>query len=212
MQIARAGKYLGFMVGPEKGDSSWEGPTEKFLQRCQLWEAQGTGLCYHATAYSTFAVSTLSYVSQLEAPPEHTLRAEVQGLRKVIKGPGQWAQPEDLWRLKEHYGQSSSCKSIRHTALAAQLRVWRWDPACRHDDYSKNLTDLHTALRHFTNHENWLRWGDWYRRAFALRLEATKRHYTTDIGPLAELTAKRYTPRSQATQNNTSSEAPTINY
>ena len=74
-------------------------------------------------AYNTFALSTLLYIAQLEKPPSVTLQAEIQGLGKVIKGPYQWAHTEDLWRLKEHYGQTKSCKSLTHTAIAAKLRV-----------------------------------------------------------------------------------------
>ena len=98
-------------------------PTDKFMRRCELWEAQGAGMHYHTTAYNTFALSTLSYIAQLEYPPADTLLAEKAGLKKVIKGPHRWIDPEGLWRLKEHYGQSSSCKSLHHTALASQLRV-----------------------------------------------------------------------------------------
>ena len=112
MQIARHGKYLGFVIGPEKGDRSWQEPTLKFQQRCQLWEAQGAGLHYHTTAYNTFALSTLTYIAQLEYPPETTLLAEKQGLKKVVSGPYQWAQPEDLWRLKQCYGQASPFHSV----------------------------------------------------------------------------------------------------
>ena len=54
---------------------------------------------YHTTAYNTFALSTLSYIAQLERPPPETLTAEKQGLKKIIKGPNLWIEPADLWRL-----------------------------------------------------------------------------------------------------------------
>ena len=187
MCVARYGKYLGFCVGPGKGDKSWEGPTDKFRKRCKLWENQGTGLHYQNMAYNTFALSTLTYVAQLEAPPPDTLHAEIQGLRRVVKGPGQWAQPEDLWRLKEHFGQTISCKSLAHTAIAAQLRVHTWDTACRHRDYRLDTSDLRMALHSGSNRVNLLRWDSWYQRSFALTLEATKQHYTTKVGPIDDL-------------------------
>ena len=146
MQVQRHGKYLGFVVGPEKGNKSWHEPTHKFTQRCQLWEALGAGLHYHTTAYNTFAMSTLTYIAQLERPPAETMAAEQQGLKKVVKGPHAWVEPDDLWRLKEHYGQSSSIKSLHHTTMAAQLRVRLCDPCCTQADYQANVADLRTAV------------------------------------------------------------------
>ena len=176
MQVSRKGKYLGFSVGPETDDSSWESPTEKFLSRCHLWEKQGTGFQYQTTAYNTFALSTLLYIAQVEKPPSVTLQAEIQGLGKVIKGPYRWAHTEDLWRFKEHYGQAKSCKSLTHTAIAAKLRVGKWDSACRHRDYTLDTEDLRTALNHHDNDVNRVRWNSWYDRSFALMLEATKQY------------------------------------
>ena len=191
MQVARKGKYLGFFVGPEKEDKSWEEPTTKFLNRCDLWEKQGAGLQYQTTAYNTFALPTLLYIAQLEKPPDDTLLAETQGLRKVVKGPHQWAHAEDLWRLKEHYGQAKSCKSLTHTAVAAQLRVGQWDPACRHRDFRLDTEDLCTALSHYGNDVNRARWNSWYKRSFALTLKETEQHYTNKIGPIQDLINKK---------------------
>ena len=193
MEISHSGKYLGFYVGPDKGNKSWEDPTDKFLRRCKLWEKQGTGLHYQTVAYNTFALSTLTYVAQLERPPTSTLQAELQGLRKVIKGPARWAEPEDLWRLKEHYGQAISCKSLSHTATAAQLRVGTWDAACQHQDYHLDTRDLHTALYHGNNEINRLRWNSWYQHSFAITLETTEQQYTTKVGPINDL-INRSTP------------------
>ena len=190
MQVARHGKYLGFEVGPDKGDRSWHDPTHKFLQRCQLWEAQGAGMHYHTTAYNTFALSTLTYIAQLERPPIKTLTAEKEGLKKVITGPHAWIEPEDLWRLKECYGQSSSCKSLHHCTMAAQLRVHRWDPSCQHPHYRLNVQDLQTALNQPRNDVNRLRWDAWYQRSFSLTLEDNAHHYTKHIGPVEELIHK----------------------
>ena len=187
MQVTRHGKYLGFVIGPDKGNRSWQEPTLKFLQRCQLWEAQGAGLHYHTTAYNTFALSTLTYIAQFEHPPAETLMSEKQGLKKVVAGPHRWAEPEDLWRLKQCYGQSNSCKSLHHTTVAAQLRVRRWDPSCRNPTYELDVEDLCRALSQARNEVNRLRWASWYERSFALTLEGTTHHYVNNIGPIADL-------------------------
>ena len=87
MPVTDYGKYLGFMVGPGKGDKSWEEPSRKYLQRCRSWAGQGVGMHYHTVAYNTFAVSMLSYVGQLEQVPSATLVQESRGLQLTHKGP-----------------------------------------------------------------------------------------------------------------------------
>ena len=83
--------------------------------RATLWGSQPVGLFYSATAYNTFAISVLSYVAQLENPPEQVLELEEKALRKVAPGPGKWTIPSDLWYLQEHFGQTRSFKSVQVT-------------------------------------------------------------------------------------------------
>eukprot|EP00959_Pyramimonas_sp_CCMP1952_P355977 7455002-Pyramimonas_sp.AAC.1 len=122
MPLAECGKYLGFLVGPVKGEHSWDEPGKKYIQRCRDWGDQGMGLQYHTVAYNTFAVSTLGYIGQLEQVPAGILKLEEDGLKITHKGPHAWASPDDMWRLRESYGQSASCRSIRLASQASQLR------------------------------------------------------------------------------------------
>ena len=181
MPVADKGKYLGFYVGPGKGESSWTEPSSKYLERCRLWGDQGLGLHYHTVAYNTFAVSTLSYISQLEEVPQQVKELEKEGLKKAIKGPNKWAEPEDLWSLKEHYGQTASCRSIGHTAKAAQLRVRTWDPACKAWHFRQDSRDLKLALSSPNQLYNRARWDDWYSRSFALTLDNNKAEFKRNI-------------------------------
>ena len=96
---------------------------------------QGLGLHYQTVAYNTFAASTLGYVGQLEKVPEETLLAESEGLVRTAKGPTAWAVPEDLWRLKEDFGQTASYRNLQLTAKAYQVRVRLQDPACRNGHF-----------------------------------------------------------------------------
>eukprot|EP00973_Karenia_brevis_P003506 484359-Karenia_brevis.AAC.1 len=64
----------------------------------------GLGLQYSALVYNTFSLSVLGYVGQLEKPPQYVEEQEAAALRKVAPWPGNWASPDDLWRLQEHYG------------------------------------------------------------------------------------------------------------
>ena len=142
---------------------------------------------FHTIAYNTFAVSTLGYIGQLEAIPEETLALEEAALRRTHKGPGEWATPDDLWRLKEHFGQSSSCHSIRLLAQASQLRVRVRDPACTSACYKRDVRDLREALDRPRHLHNRFRWTDWYSRAFALTLEDNLQWFTRHICTLDDI-------------------------
>ena len=74
MQTARKGKYLGFYVGPGKGDKSWEEPTEKFLKRCRLWENQAgrTPLPNHRLQHVRFIYSHIHFPVGEPARRHHT--------------------------------------------------------------------------------------------------------------------------------------------
>ena len=187
MPVADKGKYLGFAIGPGKGTTSWQEPTTKYLQRCQDWSTQGVGMHFHTVAYNTFAISTLGFVAQLEAVPDDTLKAEERGLKLTHKGPNEWTSPEDLWRLKQHFGQSASCRSIRLTAQAAQLRVRTWDPACRNAYYKHDVLAPKQAIACPDNLGNKARWHDWYAKALCINLENNYHYYTTTIGSIEEL-------------------------
>ena len=117
MNIQLTGKYLGFAVGPHKHNLSWEGPGQKYMKRCAMWQDKSLGLQYQATIYNALAFSTLCYIAQLENPPSNITQLEQQGLSIMAKGPGGigdrgWANKNDLFRLREDYGQQLSVKSI----------------------------------------------------------------------------------------------------
>ena len=57
--IGLKGTYLGFVIGPGKGTDPWPKPLEKYKQRVAKWSHVGGGMQLAATAYSTFALSTL---------------------------------------------------------------------------------------------------------------------------------------------------------
>ena len=78
------GKYLGFYIGPGKGNASWLGPIRKYLERCSMGEEQALVMQYSTRIYNTFAISTLSFVGQLERPPPQALAAEARGLERAI--------------------------------------------------------------------------------------------------------------------------------
>ena len=152
MPIRGTGKYLGFMIGPDKSDSTWHNPTAKYLERCKTWSTRPLGLHYHSYVYNTVAVTTLGYISQLESPPHSTYSAESQGLQLTAPGPGGvcntgWTSKLDLFCLHEDFGQETSLRSIEWTALAAQVRVYINDNACDpRGDFHYNTSKLKQAI------------------------------------------------------------------
>ena len=88
--------YLGFATGPGKMNHSWDKAFAKYTERIRAWGWAALGLQYAATAYNIYVMSVLSFVAQLEEPPERILHAELHGLRRVARGPGNWAKPSDL--------------------------------------------------------------------------------------------------------------------
>ena len=96
VEVASWGTYLGFATGPGKGNRSWDKPLQKYMARLDTWPWSELDLQYAATAYNTYVASVLSYVGQLETPPEQVMQQEQVALRTTACGPGNWAIPEDI--------------------------------------------------------------------------------------------------------------------
>jgi hypothetical protein len=171
VEVAGSSIYLGFATGPRKGDSSWQKANLKFENRICLWGSQALGLQYAAMTYNIYAVPVLAYVAQLEEPPADTYRIEECGLAKSAKGPFKWASKDDLWYLKECYGQARSFHSVRVMAWASKVRVATLENMRRRgatiEARAKELDDfLHTSeyLGRRTV------WRDWYAKSHILIL------------------------------------------
>ena len=121
--VADHGKYLGFYVGPGRGDRAWIAAGNKMLQRGSMWDWSSLGMYYATTAYNTYVASLPCYVAQLDEYPAQMKQTEEQTLRKAAAGPYRWAMPDDLARLADHYGQSANFHDLETTALAAKVRV-----------------------------------------------------------------------------------------
>ena len=90
------GTYLGFSVGPSKEDSSWDKALKKYADRAVTWGAIHQGLHIGIYAYNTYVVSVLSYLAQLEQPPEKSHRIEKATLRTIALRLGNWVSQEDI--------------------------------------------------------------------------------------------------------------------
>ena len=96
MPVQSSCKYLGYMMGPGKGDQSWTGPYNKFLNRVNAWADLPLGLYWDIRTFNTFAITVLGYVASLEEPPAWVLQGIKDTVKKVAKGPNRWVSAEDL--------------------------------------------------------------------------------------------------------------------
>jgi hypothetical protein len=145
------------------------------------------GLHWQTLAYNAFAISTLTFVAQLEVPPTTTKTAEHKGLSLAIQGPNGigpkgWATPQDMWRLREDYGQQASCRSLDWLSEATLARVYLADPACINPQFQQNLQHLRHIMSIPNNLPMWAKWQDWYRRSFAITLHSNYTNLVRKIG------------------------------
>ena len=106
---------------------SWRKPLAKFRSRVNMWQDQAIGLHWQARVYNTFIIPTLLFIAQLEKPDDHIVKATELALTQIGKGPTSWASSQDLYQLKEAYGQTSSFNNIEWMATASKARVLHAD-------------------------------------------------------------------------------------
>jgi len=194
LAICDKGTYLGFSVGPGKGDSSWEKPWAKYCTRVDKWAHLGAGMQFGALSYNVFALSTLLYVAHLEKIPKWIEREERKQVLKIFPGPGAWLVPEDAWYLKESYGLALSAQPLTLTARASQLRV-----ACLGCHFSvKDIRPCHLRRRAADNifakqqelkyamtsthhRDRIVHWSGWYERS-CCKVLTDNFHYMQGIG------------------------------
>ena len=64
--------------------------------------------------------------SQRLASPPRPGRPKTVALRKVAAGTGRWISKEDLWYLREGFGQVKSCVCIDYKSCAISGGPQRW--------------------------------------------------------------------------------------
>ena len=182
MSIEWTGTYLGFVVGPGKGDESWRKPVAKYTERCSLWAGHGHGLQYNAMTYNTFAMSTLSYVAQLEVPPDWVRQHERDMLRKVAAGPRDWVKAEDLWHLNDAYGLPRSFTCLQWLAPASKLRAYLWDPATADERHVRRIsTQVRGTIDCPSMPYTKVVWREWFDRCFILQLQKNYHNFVDSV-------------------------------
>jgi len=172
IRLTDHGAYLGFVLGPGRCNKSWEKPLKKYISRCKSWSMVKAGLQYATIAYNTFAVSTLMFIAQLEQPPIEAFELETEGLKMMVPGPHEWRNDNDLFFLKEQFGQQKSFQSLTFCSQAAQLRVLFTHDSYRRRNQTLNITsikNMHTDLQYNISYPEHpvraYRWKNWYEKS-----------------------------------------------
>ena len=142
---------------------------------------------YGAWTYNVFAMTTLGYVAQLEAPPKWLLTREKEMLQRAATGPRHWATAEDMWHLKDGYAFARSFTCLTWLAKACQLRAYVLDPSLADKGHiacmvaqTRKLFDQ--PVMKDTRHA----WADWFERSFLMRLEDNLLEFTAHHGPVPD--------------------------
>jgi hypothetical protein len=174
---------------------------QKYKDRAELWGKQGAGLFYATTAYNTYVITVLSFIGQLENPPEAVLEAEKSALRRIASGPGNWIIPSDLQHLSECYGQAMSFNAIETSAWSAQVRT-----ALLEDKKMGGLdvTPRASHLRHLLHSAEYMGrrriWQHWYDQSYLFVLETAVRRFDALGTPAKSLLGPYKVKKSTADQ------------
>ena len=111
VQIQGKAKYLGFFVGPERGEDAWDKAILKWESRVNNWVGKGLGLQYSALVYNVFCASVLGFLGQLLEVPRKILDREEVIIKKLATVPKAWANLPDLCHVGKMHevGRSIDC-------------------------------------------------------------------------------------------------------
>ena len=160
---AGSGRYLGFMIGPEAKETSWDAPIKKYLSRLEDWPWKLLGTHLSLKVYNTFILPTRLFIAQLQHPPKGATLAEHKVANKLVAGRGNWCSAQDLAHL-HCLGSPTELRALERNAKAAMTRVTLWENASNGCIQWKRLSsEIYTARRnndHFTRNIKHNTWHD----------------------------------------------------
>jgi len=174
------GTYLGFVVGPNRGERSWTKGLAKTLSRARAWSRLGLGAAYTAELYRIYIASTLLYVGQLEDLPQNWPEHERQLIQILFPGPYRWL-PAEIAKEMHSWGMPKGLAYMDTQVLAAKLRVATWENA-KHGGLQlarreRQLEDMIRASEAVTMRA---KWDDWFSRSFVVVLQRAVRRAGQD--------------------------------
>jgi hypothetical protein len=175
MKVEYFAKYLGFVMGPDRQDRTYDKPLAKFASRAEEWGMTGAGLHLTTLAYAVYILPVVLFVAQLDAPPENWGDFETKALRKLLPGPGHWFRTADVRHLQQ-LGMPKSFPDLACITTAAQFRVHCQEAAATGGLQIRSRAA--TMRRWLATSPQVARCGSWFRwfqRAFVLQLDDSRR-------------------------------------
>ena len=120
------GGYLGFVLGPGAGTSSWEAPLNKYKDRLKDWPWKTIGAHLSLRIYNTFILPVLLFVAQLLPPSEEILKEERKTPGEILAGRRGWCKLEDLTHLS-NLSAPAGLRYITRNTRAAMSRMAMWE-------------------------------------------------------------------------------------
>jgi hypothetical protein len=173
--ISAEGKYLGFLLGPGAGASSWRAPLQKWMHRVLCLAGSHLAPSLGTADFNARIVSTLGYVAQLLPPPEVLWALELNAANKILHAPGRalccglLSNLDQLGMVAFRSSAGACVSALIRTAVSGKLQ---WAGAW-HDMMTS--AEEHLPFAHVVKEEPWGR--HWAAPAFAahLRLAAAGR-------------------------------------
>ena len=128
--IADCARYLGFVLGPGRGQNSWTTAVNKMRCRARIWRSVGAGMCVSLQAMRMYILPLASFLVQLECLPLDWKSVERELVTTLFPGPRGWCPP-DVMRHLTDIGFPLSLPDMSRYADAAKCRVVRWEAVAR---------------------------------------------------------------------------------
>jgi len=171
-KVDSSAEYLGFRIGPGRGEGPWNKALSKYLQRAKEWGTVGLSLHYSVKIYNTYILPVLSFVAQLEEVPSTFDKVEKQAMAALIPGPNKWISPDAVKSLHRGYGMPCEARDFRIVSAATKLRV-----AANEDRDNGGLRmkerrhELYMEVDKARRSDEWklelLAWEGWFRNSHA---------------------------------------------
>ena len=191
-------KYLGFVLGPERGERAWEQALAKALARARLWAQVALGLQFAALVYKVYVSSILGFLLQLERLPSSWQTVEASLFRALVPGPFRWCAAADLHGLRQDFSFPQEFVDLREVSLAARFRVTQLEAAPQGGLGVRSWLRRLAAAEHRSERIRRLAcWRSWFADSYCHSLAAAVRELReADITPpVVQLRAARATSR-----------------
>ena len=162
--------YLGFAVGPNRGQHSWDKALQKMLDRARVWRAIGCGMLISINAYRMYIFPLACFLLQLENLPPAWSNIERQLCTSLFPGPRGWMIPQVLCSLKD-LGFPAELPDATAISTASKCRVFRWENLAYG---GLNVKKRHIALEATIADTEWINrrtvWASWLGNNFLRNL------------------------------------------